>query len=314
MVTRRDFIAGSAATLAAGATSQQILAGTTAAAPSSGKAPTFKLSDGKSIPAVGLGTSKSPPEEVAQAVRIAIQSGYRLIDTAARYGNEKEIGEGLASSGVAREALFVTTKLWPTDFGYEQALAAFDTSLKKLGLDYLDLYLLHWPAPAKWDKTLAAWRALEKLQAEGSIRSIGVSNFLPDHLDKLLKEAKVEPVLNQVELNPLFAQPEQRQADKKYGIITEAWSPIGGSRGAVSLLKLPEITQIAAELGKSPAQVVLRWHFQNGVVAIPKSTHAERIKANIDIFNFELSAAQVQKIDALDTGKRAGFDPQEYTG
>lgn len=317
MVSRRNFIAGSAAALTAGSLTPNLWAkegAVKAQKPTSGKAPTFTLNTGKQIPALGLGVWKSPPEETAAAVQTAIDSGYRLIDTAAIYGNETQVGEGIMASGVPREDLFITTKLWISDFGYDQALAAFDVSSKKLGLDYVDLYLLHWPAPATWEKTVAAWHALEKLHADGRIRSIGVSNFLPEHLEKLKKESKVTPAVNQIELNPNFPQQQLRKVNAQQGILTEAWSPIGGSGNVGTLLKNPVLTKLAAQLHKSPAQIILRWHFQNGLIAIPKSVHAERIKENIDIFDFELSEAQVKQIDGLDSGHRSGPDPAVFNG
>jgi diketogulonate reductase-like aldo/keto reductase len=282
--------------------------------------PHLKLNNGVELPALGLGVYLSPPDRTADAVRSAISSGYRLIDTAAGYGNEQQVGDGIASSGAKRVDLFVTTKLWIGDYGYDQALRAFDVSMRKLGLDYLDLYLLHWPAPSTWEATLASWRAAEKLLADGRVRAIGVCNFTRKHLDDLIAASTVVPAVNQIELHPLFSQREMRETNSRLGIATQAWSPIGGTftnhprdpGDVVRLLDSPVLTGRSGKLGKTPAQVVLRWHVQNGVSAIPKSIHPDRIASNIDIFDFALSDAEMAAIDALDAGLRNGPDPDVF--
>jgi diketogulonate reductase-like aldo/keto reductase len=282
--------------------------------------PQLKLNNGVELPTLGLGVYLSPANQTATAVRSAIASGYRLIDTAAAYGNEQQVGDGIVDSGVARSELFVTTKLWIADYGYEQALRAFDASMNKLRLQYLDLYLLHWPAPSTWEATLASWRAAEQLLADGLARAIGVCNFTGPQLDHLAAVAKVTPAVNQIELHPLFAQADMRAVDAKRGIATQAWSPIGGTftnhprdPGKVThLVDHPTLTELAEKLGKTPAQIVLRWHIQNGESAIPKSVNPDRIAGNIDIFDFALSEAEMAAIEALDTGRRNGPDPDVF--
>jgi diketogulonate reductase-like aldo/keto reductase len=272
------------------------------------------------MPAFGLGVYMSSKEQTAAAVQTAIANGYRLIDTAAAYGNEKQVGEGIARSEHPRADLFITTKLWISDIGYEETLRAFDTSLSKLGLDYLDLYLLHWPVPSNFEATIGSYRAAEKLLAEGRVRAIGVSNFKPKHLEQLAARTEVTPAVNQIELHPFFNQLETRKANAERGIVTQSWSPIGGTfinhpsdpSALVRVLDHPRIVELAQAKAKSPAQVVLRWHFQHGLSAIPKSVHPERIAANMDIFNFELSPADMQALDELDTGKRNGPDPDVF--
>lgn len=280
-------------------------------------APTIELNNGNRMPAFGLGVWQTPGDQTATAVRSAIGSGYRLIDTASAYGNEREVGEGVASGGVKRSELFVTTKLWIKDFGYDKALAAFDASMAKLGLDYLDLYLLHWPVPKTFADTVAAYRAAEKILADGRVKAIGVSNFNPDHLDRLKAETDVVPAVNQVELHPYFSQRAVRQANAERGIVTQSWSPIGGSwsgsaGGTGPLLENPVIVGTARDLGKSPAQVVLRWHLQHGLSVIPKSVNPKRIAENIDVFDFELDEARMAALDALDAGSRSGPDPDAF--
>ena len=285
-----------------------------------GTTPTIRLSNNVELPVLGLGVYLSSPGDTANAVQRAIARGYRLIDTASAYGNEREVGAGIARSGVRRDELFVTTKLWIGEYGYDRALRAFDESLKKLGVDYLDLYLLHWPAPSGWNQTIAAWQAAKTLLADGRVRAIGVCNFKEPHLKRLIAETGVAPLVNQVELHPYFSQPDLRQANAQLGIATQAWSPIGGTYsnhprdpGRVTrLLDDPALTEIASRIDKTPAQAVLRWHVQNGVSAIPKSVHPERIASNIDIFDFELSDADMGSITALDTGRRNGSDPEEF--
>lgn len=281
------------------------------------KSTLIKLNNGAQMPALGLGVLRSSKEETPAAVETALKSGYRLIDTAAAYLNEREVGEGIRRSGVDRSEIFVTTKLWLTHYGYESALRAFDSSLRKLGLDYLDLYLLHWPVPAAFDATVESYRAAEKLLADGRVRAIGVCNFSPQHLTNLMARAKVVPAVNQVELHPSFNQRELREADTRLGITTQSWSPIGGAHrragdAAKDPLSQPVVFQLAEKYGKTPAQIVLRWHIDHGLSAIPKSVRKERIEENIDIFDFSLSPEDGKAIDALDTGVRIGPDPEVF--
>jgi diketogulonate reductase-like aldo/keto reductase len=283
--------------------------------------PTVKLNNDVTMPHLGLGVFQSPPEQTVSAVEHALTSGYRLIDTAAAYMNERQVGEGLRRSGVPRSDVFITTKLWVSDYGYDQALHAFDSSLGRLGLDYLDLYLLHWPVPASFDLTIAAWKAIERRYREGRVRAIGVSNFNPDHLDQLIERSDVIPAVNQVELHPFFTQLAVRDANKRHNVRTESWSPIGGVvrrnasiRGTSgSPLDHPVVVRIAQEHGKTAAQVLLRWQMEHGFIAIPKSVHPERITENADIFGFSLSAEEVSAIDDLDKGVRMGSDPILFT-
>lgn len=278
----------------------------------------IKLNGGIDMPALGLGVFLSPPEQTANAVEAAIRCGYRLIDTAAAYLNERQVGEGIARSGIDRTAVFVTTKLWMTDYGYERALRAFEASLRRLAMDYVDLYLLHWPVPSDFDATVAAYRAMEKLLADGRTRAIGVCNFRPRHLQALIDRSEVVPAVNQVELHPFFIQRNVRDEDARHGIATQSWSPIGGVYNrnpqrapseAKSPLQHPTVLNLAAKYRKTAAQVVLRWHIDHGLSAIPKSVHPDRIAENFDIFDFALSADEIASIDRLDTGKRAGSDP-----
>ncbi|WP_405667604.1 aldo/keto reductase [Streptomyces sp. NBC_01166] len=266
--------------------------------------PTVPLNNGVPIPQLGFGVFQVPDDETTAAVTAALEAGYRSIDTAAVYGNEAGVGRALAESGLAREELFVTTKLWNADQGYDAALAAFDTSLAKLGLDHVDLYLIHWPTPAR-GLYVETWRALEKLLADGRIRAAGVSNFQPAHLRHLREESSLVPAVNQIELHPGLQQSELRAVHAEYGIATEAWSPL--AQGA--LLKDEAIVSLAERHGKTPAQVVLRWHLQLGNVVIPKSVTPARIQQNIDVFDFELSAADMDAIAGLDRGLRTGPDP-----
>jgi diketogulonate reductase-like aldo/keto reductase len=274
------------------------------------------LNNGVSMPALGLGVFQSPPEETATAVETALRVGYRHIDTAAAYGNERQVGEGIRRSGLDRGDVFVETKVWVSDYGYDTTLHAFDKATRKLGVEALDLLILHQPAPDRFDQTIAAYQALETLLADGRVRSIGVSNFMPHHLDELLKRTTIVPAVNQIELHPYFAQPQVQRADAAHGILTQAWSPIGGitfypgwGEHRRNVLADPTIGAIAAEYGKSPAQVMLRWQLQHGRSAIPKSTNPGRIAENFDVFDFELTADQLARIDALDTGVRNGPDP-----
>ncbi|WUG37271.1 aldo/keto reductase [Streptomyces sp. NBC_00459] len=260
------------------------------------------------MPQLGFGVWQVPDDEAEQAVATALESGYRSIDTAAIYGNEQGTGKALAASGVPREDLFVTTKLWNGDQGYESTLRAFDTSLEKLGLEYVDLYLIHWPQPAK-GAFVDTYKAFEKLHADGRVRTIGVSNFLPEHLDRLLGETSVVPAVNQIELHPHLQQHESREYHAKHGIATEAWSPLGSGKG---LLEVPAIVAIAQKHGRSPAQVVLRWHLQLGNVVIPKSVTPSRIKENIDAFGFSLDPEDLAAISALNEDRRLGPDPATF--
>ncbi|MGW0581077.1 aldo/keto reductase [Streptomyces sp. NPDC002920] len=281
------------------------------------RSPLLKLNNGVEMPALGLGVYQSSPQETAAAVSTAIGDGYRLIDTAAGYQNEKEVGDGIVRSGADRGELFVTTKLWTADYGYDSTLRAFDTSLTKLGLDYLDLYLLHWPKPSAFDATVASYKAAEKLLADGRVRAIGVCNHNPDHLQNLLDRTDVVPAVNQVELHPYFIQSEVREANARHGIVTQSWSPIGGvnvymaadPNAVKNPLRDPAVTELATRYGKTPAQVILRWHLEHGLSAIPKSVKAHRIAENIDLFDFALTPDDVAAIDALDTGVRGGPDP-----
>ncbi|MEV4964360.1 MULTISPECIES: aldo/keto reductase [Streptomyces] len=266
--------------------------------------PTVTLNNGVTIPQLGFGVFQVPDDETTAAVTTALEAGYRSIDTAAVYGNETGVGRALAESGLGREELFVTTKLWNADQGYDATLTAFDSSLAKLGLDHVDLYLIHWPTPAR-DLYTDTWRALEKLLAEGRIRAAGVSNFQPAHLRRLREESSLVPAVNQIELHPGLQQRELRSLHAGSGIATEAWSPL--AQGA--LLDDEVLTSLAGRHGKSPAQVVLRWHLQLGNVVIPKSVTPARIRQNIDVFDFELSADDMEAIAGLDRGMRTGPDP-----
>lgn len=277
---------------------------------------TVLLNNDVQIPALGLGVFQSSPQDTVAAVAHALEVGYRLIDTAAIYGNERQVGEGLRASGVDREQVFLETKVWVSDYGFEQTLHAWDKAVAKLGVDYLDLLILHTPAPSRFDRTVQAYKALESLLAAGKVRAIGVSNFMPHHLRDLLAQTDVVPALNQIELHPFFAQPAVQQADAISGIIDQAWSPIGGitfypgyENDLTSPLEEPVILQIAEHHDKSAAQVMLRWHLQRGRSAIPKSVNRARIAENFDVFDFDLSEDELAKIDGLDTGRRGGPDP-----
>jgi 2,5-diketo-D-gluconate reductase A len=270
--------------------------------------PRTKLNSGYEMPQVGYGVFQIPPGETAQAVRTALEAGYRSLDTAAMYRNEKAVGQAIASSGLAREDLFVTTKLNNDAHGFDAALHAFEASRTSLGLDYLDLYLIHWPLPAK-DKYVETWQALVHLRDEGAVRSIGVSNFKAPHLDRITDVTGVVPALNQVELHPYLAQPELRAVHADLGIATEAWSPL--AKGG-ELLSDQVVTSLAEKYGRTPAQIVLRWHLQLGNVVIPKSVTPERIRANLDLFDFELDPDDMAEIEALDRGERTGPDPDHF--
>jgi diketogulonate reductase-like aldo/keto reductase len=280
-------------------------------------AASITLNNGVEMPSVGLGVFQSPPEETVGAVEAAIATGYRLIDTAAAYGNEREVGEGIRHSGIDRGEMFVTTKLWISDYGYEQGLVGFDGCLRRLGLDYIDLFLLHHPVPSDFDTTVGAYMAAEQMLADGRARAIGVSNFNERHLEHLFNQTSVVPAVNQVELHPFFPQQTLRDFHAANGIATQAWSPLGGinryrpadPNAVKDALEHPTILELAAKYGKTPAQVVLRWHLEHGISAIPKSVTPHRIEENFDAFDFTLTRDEVAAIDALDTGIRGGPDP-----
>lgn len=279
--------------------------------------PTLTLNNGVTLPALGFGVFQTPPEQTVTAVRTALEVGYRHVDTAAAYGNEREVGQALRESDVPRGDVFVETKVWVSDFGYDQTLHAFDKSTGKLGLDRLDLLILHQPAPDRFDLTVGAYRALEKLLADGAVRAIGVSNFMPHHLDDLLEQVEIVPAVNQVELHPYFTQPQVQASDACHGVLTQAWSPIGGitfypgwgDENRRRTLGDPTIASIAATHDRTAAQVMLRWHLQQGRSAIPKSVTPSRIAENFAVGDFELTSAELAAIDALDTGVRGGPDP-----
>jgi 2,5-diketo-D-gluconate reductase A len=278
--------------------------------------PDLTLNNGVTMPALGLGVFQSPPEETATAVETALNIGYRHIDTAAAYSNERQVGEGIRRAGLNRSEVFIETKVWVSDYGYHQTPHAFDKAIRKLGVDQLDLLILHQPAPDRFDRTVAAYKALETLLADGKVRAIGVSNFMRHHLDDLLGQTDLVPAVNQIELHPYFSQPDVQKADAEHGILTQAWSPIGGitfypgwGEDRRNVLEDPTISAIAAAHSKTPAQVVLRWQLQHGRSAIPKSTNPGRIAENFDVFDFDLTVKQMSGIDALDTGVRNGPDP-----
>ncbi|SFE03046.1 Aldo/keto reductase [Actinacidiphila alni] len=277
-------------------------------APTSPAVPTVTLNNGIEMPQLGFGVWQVPDDEAEQAVATALDAGYRSIDTAAIYGNEKGTGRALAASGLPREELFVTTKLWNSDHGADLAPAAVEASLDRLGLDYVDLYLIHWPQPSL-DAYTETWRALEKIAADGRARAIGVSNFQPAHLRRVLAEGSVVPAVNQIELHPNFPQAELRALHAEHGIATEAWSPLGQGKG---LLDSPVIGAVAARHGRTPAQVVLRWHLRLGNVVIPKSVTPSRIRENLDVFGFELTDADLAELANLDNGTRLGPDPDTF--
>ncbi|WP_369031264.1 MULTISPECIES: aldo/keto reductase [Streptomyces] len=274
----------------------------------SSKVPPIILNNGVEMPQLGFGVWQVPDDEAERAVATALETGYRSIDTAAIYGNEEGTGKAIAASGVPREDLFVTTKLWNGDQGYESTLRAFDTSLEKLGLEYVDLYLIHWPQPAK-GRFVDTYKAFEKLAVDGRAKAIGVSNFLPEHLDRLLAETSVIPAVNQIELHPHLQQHAAREYHAEQGIATEAWSPLGSGKG---LLEVPAIVAIAQKHGRTPAQIVLRWHLQLGNVVIPKSVTPSRIKENIEVFDFSLDTEDLAAISALNEDRRLGPDPATF--
>jgi 2,5-diketo-D-gluconate reductase A len=271
--------------------------------------PTITLNNGVAMPALGYGVFQVPDDETEQAVTAALAAGYRSIDTAAIYGNEAGVGRALASSGLPRDELFVTSKAWIADLGFDATLAAYDASLAKLGLEYLDLYLIHWPAP-ETELYLESWRALEQLLAAGKVRAIGVSNFLPEHLERIIALGGTVPAVNQVELHPALQQRDIQEFNESHGIVTEAWSPL--AQGAV--LGEPAIVDIAAAHGRTPAQVILRWHLQQGRIIIPKSVTPSRIAENLDVLGFALTRAELDAIDALERDGRTGPHPATFNG
>lgn len=285
-----------------------------------GKSPLVALNNGVRIPALGLGAYGLRGEAASATVATAIACGYRLIDTATIYRNEREVGEGVARSGVDRSRLFIQTKLWMTDYGYDKALHAFEASRRALGLGSVDLYLLHWPTPGDFEATISSYRAAERLLRDGLVRAIGVSNFTAAHLERLLDSCDVVPAVNQVELHPFFAQRDLREVHARLGIVTQCWSPLGGvdesgpdgAAAATHPIRHPLILELADRYGRTPAQVVLRWHLAHGLAVIPKSARAERLAENIDVFDFALSEADMKAIDALDTGERRGSDPETF--
>ena len=269
--------------------------------------PSVALADGVAIPQIGFGVFQVPREQTAEAVTRALDTGYRHIDTARAYSNERAVGEAVRDSQIPRGEVFLTTKCWNDDQGYAEARAAFDKSFERLGSEPVDLYLIHWPVPAH-DLYLDTWRTFIELRGEGRARAIGVSNFQIAHLNRLIEHTAVTPAINQVELHPYFQQAELRRAHSELGIVTEAWSPL--AQGLV--LEDPAIVKIAAAHGKSPAQVVIRWHLQLGNVVIPKSVTPARIASNFDVFDFELSRPEMAAIEELDAGRRVGPDPDRF--
>jgi 2,5-diketo-D-gluconate reductase A len=270
--------------------------------------PTIALNNGVEIPQFGFGVFQVPPEDTAQVVREAFDAGYRHIDTAQMYENEEGVGRAFADSGLSRDEVFITTKLGNDGHGHDAALRALDGSLARLGLEFVDLFLIHWPRPRE-GRYVETWQAFEKLAAEGKARSIGVSNFTVEHLERLAAETDTVPAVNQIELHPRFVQLELRDYHREHGIATEAWSPIG--QGG-DLLQDPTLTGLADKYGKSPAQVVLRWHVQLGNIVFPKSMRPERMRENIDVYDFELSDDDMQAVSALDTGSRMGPNPNTF--
>jgi diketogulonate reductase-like aldo/keto reductase len=279
---------------------------------------TATLNNGVEMPALGLGVFQTPADETRDAVRAALSTGYRHIDTAAAYGNEREVGEAVHASDLNRSEVFLETKIWISDYGYEQTLHGFEKSARKLGVDQIDLLILHQALPSAFDRTLEAYRALETLLANGKVRAIGVSNFMVEHLTALLEHATVVPAVNQIEVHPYFQQREVQDFGAEHGILSQAWSPIGGitfyrDSGHTSALEDAVITGIASAHGKTPAQVMLRWGLQQGRSVIPKSTKPSRIAENINAFDFELSTDEMTAIDSLDTGRRGGPEPDAIT-
>ena len=277
--------------------------------------PHFTLNNGVTLPQIGFGVYQTPPEETMVAVQAALEVGYRHIDTAAAYGNEKGVGEALRRSDLDRSDVFVETKVWVTDYGYDQTLHAFEKASAKLGLEQIDLLILHQANPTEFDKTIASYKALETLLADGKLRAIGVSNFLPVRLERLLNETEVVPTVNQIEVHPYTQQRELQDFNRAHGILTQAWSPIGGLRtysNGDTPLTNPTIVAIGEAHGKSPAQVMLRWHIQEGRQVIPKSVKPARIAENFDVFDFELSGDELAAIDALEQGMTMVPDERDF--
>ena len=282
--------------------------------------PTLTLNNGTEMPALGYGVFQTPPQETVDVVTEALRTGYRHIDTAAAYGNEREVGRAIAGSGLDRDEIFVETKIWISDYGDNSTLHAFDKSAGKLGIETIDLLILHQALPSRFDLTIEAYRALETLLADGKVRAIGVSNFMPDHLTSLLEATSVVPAVNQIEVHPYFQQKDLQKLHAEHDILTQAWSPIGGitfypgyGEERRSTLADPTIGQIATAHSRTPAQVMLRWHLQQGRSAIPKSVTPSRIAENIDVLDVELTADELAAIDALDTGIRGGPAPEQIT-
>lgn len=279
--------------------------------------PTIRLNAGNEMPLLGLGVlNRERPDLTSHAVSAALNLGYRLFDTASVYNNERDVGEAIKAADISRPDIFVTTKLWIGHYGYDQTIRAFHASLKRLALEYVDLYLLHWPYPTRFDLTIASYRAVEHLKEQGLIKSIGVSNFGPELLQGLLREVKTVPAVNQVELHPFFAQRELRVIHAELGIVTQAWSPLGRSVGISKTrllgstpLEHPLIQSLSSKYSKSPAQIILRWHIQNGITVIPKSVNEHRLLKNAKIFDFELAPGDLAAIDTLDTGRRFSLEP-----
>ena len=278
---------------------------------------TFTLNNGVVIPALGLGVFQTPPDETTAAVTAALQAGYRHIDTAAAYANERGVGDAIASSGLDRSEVFIETKIWISDYGYDETLHSFTKSAGKLGVEQLDLLILHQALPSEFEQTIGAYRALEQLLADGRVRAIGVSNFMVDHLTRLFDATSVVPAVNQIEVHPHFQQREVQAFGTEHGILTQAWSPIGGITSyrdaARRSFDEPVILGIGERYGKSAAQVMLRWHIQQGRQVIPKSTKPERIAENLDVFDFALTDDELAQIDALETGVRGGPEPEAVT-
>lgn len=272
------------------------------------------------MPVLGYGTYKLSKDRTAECVSAAIMQGYRLIDTGAFYGNETEVGAGIRGSGVERGKIFLTTKLWLTDYGYSPALRAFDESLRRLDTDYVDLYLLHYPTPSNFPETLEAYRALERLVADRRVRAIGVSNFGPTHLSNLIGRTRVWPAVNQVEYHPYFQPADVRSTNERYAVWTQAWSPLGGiyinhprdPKNVIRLLDNPRLVTLAQQYRRDPAQIVLRWHLQSGRSVIPKAENVDHMMRNLEVFDFELSPSEMVALNAIDMQVRGGIDPEIF--